>query len=36
MQLYEWRDDSLIAHLSFIGNFDGPYPFYDEHGNLID
>jgi len=36
VQLYEWRDDSLIAHLSFIGNFDGPYPFYDEHGNLID
>jgi 3',5'-cyclic AMP phosphodiesterase CpdA len=36
VQLYEWRDDSLIAHLSFIGAFDGPYPFYDEHGNLID
>jgi len=37
VQLYDWRDDShLVAHLSFIGVFDGPYPFYDEHGNLID
>ena len=37
MQMYEWCDDShLIAHLSFIGDFDGPYPFYDKHGKLID
>ncbi|MGI9294458.1 MAG: phosphodiesterase [Pseudomonadales bacterium] len=37
VQLYEWRDDSgLTTHLSFIGDFDGPYPFFDEHGKLID
>ena len=36
VQLYEWRDDSLIAHLSFVGEFDGPYPFFDKQGNLID
>jgi len=37
VQLYEWCDDShLVAHLSFIGEFDGPYPFYDAHGKLID
>lgn len=37
VQLYEWRDNSsLIGHLSFIGDFEGPYPFFDEHGNLID
>ena len=36
VQLYEWRNESLIAHLSFVGEFDGPYPFFDEQGNLID
>ena len=37
VQLYEWCDDShLVAHLSFVGDFEGPYPFYDKHGKLID
>ena len=36
-QLHQWREDTgLISHLSFIGEFAGPYPFFDEHGNLID
>lgn len=37
LQLYEWREGyGMTSHLSFIGEFDGPYPFFDEHGNLID
>ena len=36
-QLHQWREDTgLISHLSFIGDFAGPYPFFDEHGKLID
>lgn len=36
-QLHQWREDTgLISHLSFIGEFAGPYPFYDEQGKLID
>ena len=36
-QLHQWREDTgLISHLSFIGEFAGPYPFFDEHGKLID
>ena len=37
VQLHQWRENSaLISHLSFIGVFDGPHPFYDENGKLID
>ena len=36
VQLHRWHEKSLVSHLSFIGKFVGPYPFYDEHGNLID
>ncbi|OED40786.1 phosphodiesterase [Chromatiales bacterium (ex Bugula neritina AB1)] len=37
VQLHQWRNDnSLISHLSFIGSFDGPHPFFDADGNLID
>jgi len=36
VHLHQWADGALTTHLSFIGEFDGPYPFYDEHGNLID
>ena len=36
VQLHRWQDDSLISHLSFIGKFDGPHPFYDADGKLID
>lgn len=34
--LHLWRRDTgLISHLGFIGQFDGPYPFY-EGGQLIE
>lgn len=36
VQLHRWQDDLLTSHLSFIGKFDGPHPFFDENGNLID
>lgn len=37
LQLHEWRNNgALITHLSFIGTFDGPHPFYDQWGKLID
>ena len=35
-QLHKWHAESgLVSHTAYIGNFDGPYPFYDEDG-LID
>lgn len=37
LQLHQWRDNQvLVSHLSFIGQFDGPYPFFDKFGKLID
>jgi len=37
VQLHQWRNDSeLISHLSFVGSFDGPHPFFDADGKLID
>lgn len=34
--IHLWREGTgLISHTSHIGEFDGPYPFY-EHGHLID
>lgn len=36
-QLHYWREGTgLISHLSFIGQFEGPFPFFDEQGRLID
>ena len=33
--LHVWQPDTgLVTHTSFIGDFDGPHPFY-EHGRLI-
>lgn len=35
-QIHVWYpDQGLVSHISFIGRFDGPYPFY-ENGKLID
>ena len=35
-QLHVWdRPFGVVSHTAFIGEFDGPYPFYDEAG-LID
>jgi len=36
VQLHRWYDSRLTSHLSFIGKFEGPHPFFDSDGNLID
>lgn len=36
VQLYQWTESAFISHLSFIGKYDGPHPFFDENGKLID
>jgi len=36
IKLLHWNGAQLIGHLSFIGEFAGPYPFYDAAGKLID
>lgn len=36
-QLHHWTDaDGLRSHTAFIGDFAGPYPFFDQAGRLID
>lgn len=30
------KEYGLTTHISYIGNYQGPYPFYDENGELID
>ena len=36
-QLHLWREgEGLISHTAAIGDFEGPYPFYDASGQLID
>lgn len=35
IHLHYWNDNQLTTHISYIGNFDGPYPFYDDKGNII-
>lgn len=34
--VYLTEDNRLVAHLSFIGDFDGPHPFFNSDGTLID
>lgn len=34
--LHWWNDGRLISHTAFIGDYDGPYPFFDASGKLID
>ena len=29
-------DGLLVSHLSYIGAFDGPHPFFNSDGSLID
>ncbi len=37
VQLHQWRNDrELVSHLSFVGSFDGPHPFFHVDGRLID
>ena len=36
-ELHWWREDNgLVSHVSPIGDFDGPHPFFDAAGRLID
>jgi len=36
-QLHRWIDGTgLVTHTAVIGDFEGPYPFYDPAGRLID
>lgn len=34
--LHRWKDGQFLSHAVVIGEFDGPYPFYDASGKLID
>ncbi|OQX15201.1 MAG: phosphodiesterase [Desulfobulbaceae bacterium A2] len=34
--LHRWHDGTLVSHLAVIGDFAGPFPFFDDHGSLID
>lgn len=35
--LHFWSaEERLVSHISFIGAFDGPHPFFDAEGRLID
>jgi 3',5'-cyclic AMP phosphodiesterase CpdA len=34
--LHWWHDGRLVSHTAVIGDYDGPYPFFDAEGRLID
>lgn len=34
--LHRWRDGQLVSHTAVLGNWPGPFPFFDSGGNLID
>ncbi|HUN91160.1 MAG TPA: phosphodiesterase [Burkholderiaceae bacterium] len=34
--LHHWIDGSLVSHVVPVGRFDGPYPFFEDDGKLID
>jgi len=34
--LHRWKDGQLLSHAVVIGEFDGPHPFYDANGKLLD
>lgn len=34
--LHRWRDGLLVSHMAAIGDYPGPFPFFDADGNLID
>lgn len=35
-QVLLWNNGTLVRHLSYIGRYQGPYPFFDSDGRLID
>jgi len=34
--LHWWNDGQLVTHAAVIGDYDGPYPFFDADGRMID
>lgn len=36
IQLFKFDGDSVVSHISYINDSEGPYPFFDEQGKLID
>ena len=35
--LHAWREGvGVVSHTAYIGDFAGPYPFFDAGGKLID
>ncbi|MCF4173046.1 phosphodiesterase [Vibrio sp. McD22-P3] len=36
IQLLKFENDSVVSHISYIEDSDGPHPFFDEQGRLID
>lgn len=36
IQLLKFEPESVVSHISYISDSEGPFPFFDEQGNLID
>ncbi|GEA61209.1 phosphodiesterase [Vibrio comitans] len=36
IQLLKFEGDSVVSHISYISDSEGPYPFFNAQGNLID
>lgn len=36
LRLFRFADNNVVTHLSPIGTFDGPHPFFNSDGSLID
>lgn len=34
--LHRWSDGQLVSHAAVLGDWPGPFPFFDAQGNLID
>lgn len=34
--LHRWKEGKLLSHAVMLGDFEGPYPFYDANGKLLD
>ena len=34
--LHRWNDGRMVSHAAAIGDYDGPFPFFNEAGQLID
>ena len=35
-QLHIWRNSRLVTHTAVFGKYDGPYPFFDPKGKMLD